>query len=178
MVICVLIFASGTYAQYCGQGINHITIYVPNGQNAVNPQFHLYSASPAKYKDETRIMTKVEKVAEYLNTTFFPTDEIYFSRWWIKPKLVRAELAEPFIKAYDPKDFEHTVRDAQDEKRFASSGKIIGDSISFRTYETDGVPYLLKVWADNYKPVYVLQAHRGGCSRNYDLLLTTPTDRN
>lgn len=119
------------------------------------------------------MIEKVEKVAEYLSTTFFPTDEVYFSRWWMKPKLVRSELAEKFIKTYDPKDFEQTLPPLHQEKEFLTSGKIAGNSFSFGTFETNDVPYILKVWADNYEPVYVLGAHHGGCSRSYDLLLTT-----
>lgn len=177
IALLVVLLAGATlksYAQYCGQGTNQINLYVRNGLNATNPQFVLYSASPIRYKSEQRMIDKVDKVAEYLSTTFFPTDEVYFSRWWTKPKLVRADLAEKFIKSYDPKDFEHTVQDRNGDRKklFLSAGKIEGDSVSFGTYEMDDVPYLLKVWADNYEPVYVLEAHHGGCSRKYDLLLT------
>lgn len=158
-------------AQVCGGGTNQINIYVRNGLSATNPQFHLYSASPVKFKGE-RMMNKVDRVAEYLSTTFFPTDEVYLSRWWIRPKLVRTERAEAFLRNYDPKDFEQTVVGERDAKEFSFAGKIDGDSFGIRTYEMDDIPYLLKVWADNYEPVYVLGAHRGGCSRSYDLLLT------
>lgn len=163
---------TGIHAQYCGQGANQINIYVRNGLNAVNPQYHVYPASPIRYKDENGMMRKLEFVAEYLSTTFFPLEEVYFSRWWIRPKLVRADYAEKFVKDYDPKMFEQPVVGIYREEPLALTGKIKGDSVSFRTYETDDGPYLLKVWADNYEPVYVLEAIRGGCSRHYDLLFT------
>ncbi|HRI03106.1 MAG TPA: hypothetical protein PLL77_05145 [Pyrinomonadaceae bacterium] len=163
---------SNSYAQYCGQGTNEINIYVRNGLNAVNPQYRLYPASPIRYKNENGTIRKLEFVAEYLSTTFYPFDEVYFSRWWIRPKVVRTDHAEKFIKAYDPTMFERPTVGVYREEPVALTGKIIRDSFSFRTYETDDVPYLLKVWADNYEPVYVLEAFRGGCSRKYDLLLS------
>ncbi len=165
---------SNLYAQRCGEGTNQITIYVRNGQNAINPRYQLYPASPIRYKDEKGTMRKLEFVAEYLSTTFFPYEQVYFSRWWIRPKLVKAQHAEAFIKSYDPKHFEQPVVGVSRETPLPLTGKVAGDSISFHTYETDDVPYLLKVWADNYEPVFVLEAHRGGCSRNNNVLLTTP----
>ncbi|MGB2751271.1 MAG: hypothetical protein WBC19_04380 [Pyrinomonadaceae bacterium] len=175
LFIITLSFAAAgneIHAQYCGQGTNQINIYVRNGLNAVNPQYRLYPASPIRYKNENGMIRKLEFVAEYLSTTFFPTSEVYFSRWWMTPKIVRPENAELFIKAYDPKFFEQPVVGVYRQEAVALTGKIAGDSFSFRTYEMDDVPYLLKVWADNYEPEYVLEAHRGGCSRSYDLLLT------
>ncbi len=173
-IVTLSFAAAGTklQAQFCGQGTNQINIYVRNGLSAVNPQYQVYPASPIRYKNENGTLRKVEFVAEYLSTTFFPLDEVYFSRWWMRPKLVRSDHAEKFVKDYDPKMFEQPVVGVYREEPIALAGKIKGDSFSFRTYEMDDVPYLLKVWADNYEPVYVLEAIRGGCSRNYDLLLT------
>ncbi|HMT09384.1 MAG TPA: hypothetical protein PKA82_15385 [Pyrinomonadaceae bacterium] len=159
-------------AQYCGQGYNGIVIYVRNGLNAVNPQYRLYPASPLRYKEPAQSMQKLGKVAEYLSTTFFPYEEVYFSRWWIRPKIVRNDHAESFINAYDPKMFEQPFIDEVRDRKFIIAAKIIRDSFTIPTYEMDDMPYLLKVWADNYEPVYVLEAFRGGCSRNYNLLLT------
>lgn len=170
VLFLLAIATSAAFSQRCGQGINEINVYVRNGQNAVNARFHLYTVSPIAYSEEEGI-NKVNKVAEFLSTTFFPTEEVYLSRWWSRPKLVRADVADEFLKYYDPKDFEEPVIDKRDT-RSAFSGKIAGDSFSFTTYETNGDPYLLKVWADNYEPVYVLATHRGGCSKRFDLLLT------
>lgn len=159
-------------AQSCGQGYNEITVFVRNGLNAVNPQYRLYPASPLRHKELQHSMQKVDKVAEYLSTTFFPYEEIYFSRWWIRPKLVRNDRAELFIKTYDPKMFEQPFIDEARDKKFIMAAKIAHDSFVIPTYEMDDLPFLLKVWADNYEPEYVLEAFRGGCSRNYNLLLT------
>lgn len=175
LFIVILLFAAagtGSYAQSCGEGTNQINIYVRNGLNAVNPQYKLYPASPERYKDEKGMIRKLDFVAEYLSTTFFPYEEIYFSRWWIRPKLVATEHAEKFIKGYDPKMFEQPSNGVYRRTPISLAGKIAGDSLSIHVYEMDDMPFLLKVWADNYEPVYVLEAHRGGCSRNYDLLLS------
>jgi hypothetical protein len=171
VAMLLLSAANGSYAQSCGNGTNKITIYVRNGLNAVNTRYEIYPASPLRYRNENGAMRKLEKVAEYLSTTFFPLEEVYFSRWWSRPRTVRKDDAERFINSYDPRMFEAPVIDAKLEN-FSFSGKITDDSLSFVTYEMDDMPLLLKITADNYEPVYVLGMHRGGCSRNYDLLLT------
>ncbi len=171
-LLFLLSAAHSSHAQSCGEGDNQITVFVPNGQKAVNTRYQLYPASPLRYKNEDGMIRKLEFVAEYLSTTFFPLDEIYFSRWWIRPRIVRSEYAEKFVKAYDPKFYEQPFVYNDRHNKFSFSGTIDGDSFSIHTYEMDDMPFLLKVWADNYEPVYVLEAFRGGCSRKYDLLLT------
>lgn len=167
--------AIGSHAQSCGNGTNTITIYVRNGMNAVNTRYEIFPASPLRYRNENGTMRKLEKVAEYLSTTFFPLEDVYFSRWWMKPRTVRKEDAERFINSYDPRMFEAPFIDGKLEA-FSFSGKITGDTLSFVTYEMDDMPLLLKVAADNYEPVYVLGMHRGGCSRKFDLLLSKQID--
>lgn len=152
-------------AQVCGGGHRTYHIFVRDGMNTINPRYELFAVMPTGLKDD------FETTAKYLSKTFFPNQEERPFRFWSRePLSITAEVAEKFLKGYDSSKYKKDP----DERWFREnkySGEIKFASLIFNTSELYDRPILLKIFADNYKPVYLLGAHFGGCSKQFDVLL-------
>ncbi len=91
--------------------------------------------------------------------------------WFIKSITVDPERAARVLAGYDAKQF-RTIDASDPHYKPELAGPIEFGRIKFDTRETNDDPYLLEITADNYEPVYLLEAHLGGCSRRENVLLT------
>jgi len=149
--------ATAAEGQACGGSEKPIFIYVRAGFALQNPRYELFSVSPTghEYNDGY--------VANFLSRTFFPEKEANPANFWVTQSLVVApDRAETFLKTYKPADYDPKPNHLP-IKREQLSGPASDGVIIFQTGELYNFPYLLKIFADNRKPVYILGAHLGGC---------------
>ncbi len=165
ILIAGFISVQPVLSQVCGGGYRTYRIYVRDGLNTLNPRYELFAIIPRGAKDDH------ETTAAFVSKTFFPNSEMRSSRFWIhEPLRVKAEVAEKFIKDHSADKYEKDP----DERWFREnnySGEIRFAEIRFNTGELYDRPMLLKIFADNYKPVYLLGDHFGGCSKTYKVHL-------
>lgn len=156
--------AISTYSQVCGGGYNTFRVYVPNGSNAVNLRYQLYAVMPLDTRDDYK------STAKYLYKVFLPDDHPFLSRFWIRTVEVKESVAERFLANYKADKFRPLPADEEyfRQNKYAAS---IGAHIRFMTRELYDRPLLLKVFADNYNPVYLLGDHFGGCTRVQTIIL-------
>lgn len=153
-------------AQVCGGGQKTVSVFVHNDLTALRLRYRLYSVGPEKYKDD------YDKTADYLSENLIGDGKRHSGRFWfIKSITVDPEKAARFLTGYDAKQF-RTINTSDPHYKPGLEGPIEFGKITFETRETNDDPYLLEIAADNYEPVYLLEAHLGGCSRRENVLLT------
>lgn len=158
-------FGLESWAQVCGGSTRTYHVYVRNDRQAVNLRYELIGVMPKS------VGANYESTARYLYKTFFPEKEPFLSRFWInKPLEVKREVAEKFLRNYRAESFRDNPS-ADDLRPSKHSGAIEDGEISFYTAELFDRPFLLKIYADNYKPQYYISDHLGGCYHKADLLL-------
>lgn len=157
VLLFISIGAHGAAAQVCGGSQKPIYIYVRDGFTLKNPRYELIPVSPTGHHYDDR------HVVKFVSRTFFPDDEPKVSNFWgSKSFVISPTIVEPFLKTYRPADYDPGA-DWRPIKTAGLSGKIEGGLIVFPTGELYSFPYLLKIFADDLKPVYILGAHLGGC---------------
>lgn len=168
--ICIILltaaFCGTIAAQVCGGGRKTVSVFVRNDLTAVGLRYRLYSVGPEKYKDD------YEKTADYLSENLIGDGKRHSGRFWfIKSITVDPEKAARVLAGYDAKQF-RTIDASDPHYKPELAGPIEFGEVTFATRETNDDPYLLEITADNYEPVYLLEAHLGGCSRRENVLLT------
>lgn len=165
IVVTVVTFGLQTSAQVCGGGVRTYKIFVRNDRQAVNLRYELIAVVPKNVGED------YESTARYLYKTFFPEKEPFLSRFWInKPYEVKNSVAERFLKNYKTETFRENP--SSEDLRPSKHSDVIKDGeIDFYTSELFDRPYLLKIYADNYKPQYYISDHLGGCYHKADILL-------
>lgn len=158
------------FAQACGGSTNHIFLYVRNGKSLVDPRFELISVSP------TRFMYADENVAKFISKTLFPDDRERTDIFWRIPQVVKPDHAEKFIKSYKFEDYDPAPRWRR-LSRDGFSGPVKDGMISLPTSEMYDFPLLLKIYANNLTPVYILGGHLGGCDPAERIILDGPEVR-
>jgi hypothetical protein len=155
--IIVLAAASTTFGQRCGGSTNYIFIYVRDGIKLQNPRYELFSVSP------TGLLYDDPKLARFVSTTLFADDEPKRPTFWrMESFIIKPELVEKFLKTYNAGDYDAAPR-WRPLKKEEFSGPIKNGQINLPTGEMFDYPYILKIYADNRNPVYILSAHLGGC---------------
>ena len=153
-------------AQVCGGGQKTVSVFVHNDLTALRLRYRLYSVGPEKYKDD------YDKTADYLSENLIGDGKRHSGRFWfIKSITVDPEKAARFLTGYDAKQF-RTINTSDPHYKPELAGPIEFGELTFETRETTDDPYLLEIAADNYEPVYLLEAQLGGCSRRENVLLT------
>jgi hypothetical protein len=144
-------------AQRCGGSTNHIYIYVRNGTTLVNPRYEVIPVSPS------HLLYDDPKLAKFISDTFF-ADGIERRRqfWHMEAFILKPELVEKFLKTYKAENYD-PAPEWRRLKKVNFTGKVEQGQIDLPTSEMFGYPYILMIYADNRKPVYVLGAHLGGC---------------
>jgi len=157
-----------TPAQRCGGSTNYIYIYVRNGTTLVNPRYQIISVSPSE------LLYDDPKLAKIISDTFF-ADGIERRRqfWHMESFILKPELVEKFLKTYKAENYD-PAPEWRRLKKEDFSGRIEQGQIDLPTSEMFGYPYILKIYADNRKPVYVLGAHLGGCFPMERILIDEP----
>ena len=168
--ICIFLisaaFCGTAAAQVCGGGQKTISVFVRNDLTALRLRYRLYSVGSEKYKGD------YEKTADYLSENLIGDGKQHTGRcWFIKSITVDPERAARELAGYDAKQF-RTIDASDPHYKPELAGPIEFGRIKFDTRETNDDPYLLEITADNYEPVYLLEAHLGGCSRRENVLLT------
>lgn len=165
LISIVLGLGISAFGQVCGGGIQTFRIFVRNGLYAENLRYQLYTVMPLGSKDDH------EATAKYLKSTFFPYREPVFSTFWIEDVEVSPETAEKFIAKHKPENFRRDPPEEAYFKRNKYTDSIKDGEFEFWSRELYDRPLLLKIFADNYRPVYLLGSHFGGCSRRHRVIL-------
>lgn len=161
---CFLTFSA--HSQVCGGGVRQYEIFVRNGVNAQNLRYEIFAVLPIELKGD------FEPTAKYLNKMFFLGQEKPLSKFWIyEPQRVKNAAAEKFLAKYRVEDYQKEPEEERSFHENKRSGLVEFGEINFRTSELYDRPLLLKVFADNYRPAYLLGNHFGGCSKTYKILL-------
>lgn len=167
IAVTVFVFRSEVSAQVCGGSVRTYRVYVRNDFQAVNLKYELISVIPKKLPRD------YESTARYLYKTFFPDKKPFLSRFWInEPHVVKRDVAETFLLDYKADRY---LGELPDEPFSSHQNKhtdvIKRGEFQFYTAELFDRPYLLRVSADNYKPVYYIGDHLGGCRATYRIVL-------
>ena len=165
LISIVLGLGISAFGQVCGGGIQTFSIFVRNGLQAENLRYQLYTVMPLGSKDDH------EATAKYLTSTFFPYREPVLSTFWIKDVEVNPEIAEKFIAKHKPENFRRDPPEDAYFQRNKYADSIKDGEFEFWSRELYDRPLLLKIFADNYRPVYLLGSHFGGCSRKHRVIL-------
>jgi hypothetical protein len=157
VLITIAAAAANISAQACGGSTNHIYIYVRDGKALINPRYQIISVAPSNFLYDD------PKLANIISETFF-ADGVERRRqfWHMDLFIIKPDLVDKFLKTYKAENYDPAPRWRRLEKE-NFSGKIEQGHIELPTGEMFGYPYILKIYADNRKPVYVLGAHLGGC---------------
>lgn len=161
LLLLTLVLAMGAapdiFAQRCGGSTNHVYIYVRNGTTLVNPRYEIISVTPGD------LLYDDPRLAKIVSDTFF-ADGVERRRefWHMQLFVLQPELVEKFLKTYKAENYD-PAPEWRRLKKEDFSGRIEQGQIDLPTGEMFGYPYILKIHADNRKPVYVLGAHLGGC---------------
>jgi hypothetical protein len=157
VLFLVLAMVPTAFAQRCGGSTNRIYVSVRNDKALVNPRYEIISVSPSEYPYDD------PKLATFISDTFFADGAERPPQFWHMQAIVlKPGLVENFLKTYRAEKYDPAPQWRRLKKE-NFSGPIMGGEISLPTGEMFGYPYILKVEADNRKPVYVLGAHLGGC---------------
>lgn len=144
-------------AQRCGGGTNNIHIYVKDGVALTQPRYEIIPVSPTglRYDDP--------KLAAFISRTFF-NDGVARDRtfWQSRLVIVDPKLVDKFMAGYKFENYDPAPR-WRPLKPNNFSGPIEGGSFTLRTGEMYIYPHLLKIYAGNLSPVYILGAHLYGC---------------
>jgi hypothetical protein len=144
-------------AQRCGGSTNYIWIYVRDGSALVNPRYELISITPSG------LLYDDPKLAKFVSDNFFPGEELKRPEFWhMKSFIESPETVGKFLKGYKPTSYD-PAPEWRRMKTDQFSGAIIQGQITFPTGEMFNYPYILKIYADNQTPVYILGPHLGGC---------------
>lgn len=165
LISIVLGLGISAFGQVCGGGIQTFQIFVRNGLQAENLRYQLYTVMPLGTDDDHDATTK------YLNSTFFPYREPVLTKFWIKDIGVQADVAEKFISKHKPENFRREPSEEAYFKRNKYADSIKDGEFEFLSRELYDRPLLLKIFADNYRPVYLLGSHFGGCSKVHKVIL-------
>jgi hypothetical protein len=152
-------------AQRCGGSTNYIWIYVRDGSALINPRYELISISP------TGLLYDDPKLAKFVSDNFFPNERPRRPEFWhMESFIVDSKAVEKFLKNYKAADYD-PAPDWRPLKKEQFSGRVAGGEITLPTGEMFNYPYILKIYADNQTPMYVLGPHLGGCFSSEKIIL-------
>jgi hypothetical protein len=163
--IAMVAAVPGASAQRCGGSTNYIGIYLRDGRALVNPRYELISITPSElsYDDP--------KLAKFVSDNFFPNDRPRRPEFWhMDLFIVSPEAVGKFLKSYKPADYDPAPQ-WRKLKTEHFSGSFSQGQIAFPTGEMFNYPYILKIYADNQTPLYVLGPHLGGCFSSEMIIL-------
>jgi hypothetical protein len=168
LLLVPIVATSTARAQYCGG--SYLNLELKFEKNVKPPEKVSYELFYVLPKLESGREIRDKKTIEFVSKFYYGDEnkKNYFfwnlneSNWrFLK---VSQRKAETYIENYKLEDFEVIYNSVyRDDHRRQLKGEFRYSQLRLQTEETDITPFLMKISATRFKPLYFLSSFLGGC---------------